>query len=227
MPASAPFNPPRYRLRRLSVSEMPAASALLGQGMRDNPTHVRAFGDNPERRRQALVAMFAPFMRRQAASGVVFGAFIGEELVGVAGMSLPGRCQPALKDKLCTLPALFLICGPVGLWHVLWNLYRWTRIWKQRDAHMPRHSHLGPLAIEPKWQGQGIGSALLKRLCDQLDQHQALGYLETDLAANVRLYQRFGFTTVAEQTAIGARQWFMRREAVTHLDEGQTAVSCD
>jgi GNAT superfamily N-acetyltransferase len=214
MLASAPFNPSSpYSLRRLSVSEMPAASALLGQGMRDNPTHVCAFGNNPERRRQALVAMFAPFMRRQAQEGVVFGAFIEDKLVGVSGFSLPGQCQPALKDKLCTLPALFLICGPVGLWHVLWNLYRWTRVWARRDANTPPHWHLGPLAIEPQWQGQGIGSALLKRLCDQLDQHQALGYLETDRQENVRLYERFGFTTVATEPVLGATHWFMQRRS--------------
>lgn len=92
---------------------------------------------------------------------------------------------------------------------------------------MPCHGHLGPLAVTPERQGQGIGSALLYCLCDELYERELTGYLETDLAANVRLYQRFGFTTVAEQTVIGARQWFMKREAVTHLDEGQTAVSCD
>lgn len=216
-----------YSIRRLAVAEIPAASALLGLGMRDNPTHVCAFGDSPERRRRALVALFTPFMRHQAVDGVVFGAFMGEELVGVAGLSLPGRCQPAFMDKLRVLPALFCLCGSVGLWHVLWNLYRWTRVWKKQDAQMPRHGHLGPLAVSPERQGQGIGSALLQRLCDELDQRQLVGYLETDLAANVRLYQRFGFTAAAEQTVIGARQWFMKREAVTNLEEGQTAVSCD
>lgn len=200
-----------YSIRRLAVAEIPAAGALLGRGMRDNPTHVCAFGDQPERRRRALTALFTPFIRRQAVNGVVFGAFIEGELVGVAGLALPGQCQPALMDKLCALPALFLICGPVGLWHVLWNLYRWTRIWKQRDAKMPRHGHLGPLAIEPKWQGQGIGSALLQCLCDELRKRRLAGYLETDLAANVRLYQRFGFATVTTEPVLRVTHSFMQR----------------
>ncbi|MDN6180782.1 MAG: GNAT family N-acetyltransferase, partial [Halomonas subglaciescola] len=168
---------------------MPAASALLGLGMRDNPTHIQAFGNDPEKRRRALAAMFAPFMRRQATSGLVLGAFIEGELVGVAGLSLPGRCQPALMDKLRTLPALFVACGPRGLWRV----YRWTRAWQKQDAKMPRHGHLGPLAVAPAWQGRGIGSALLERLCAELSARELTGYLETDRAANVRLYQRFGF----------------------------------
>lgn len=194
-------------IRRLAAAEMPAASALLGRGMRDNPTHVRAFGDNPERRHCALAAMFAPFMRRQAVNGVVFGAFIEDELVGVAGLSLPGRCQPALMDKLRALPALLVAGGPRGLWRV----YCWTRIWKRRDAHMSRHGHLGPLAVVPQWQGRGIGSALMQCLCDELNKRQLAGYLETDLAANVRLYQRFGFSTVAEQPVVGVNHWFMWR----------------
>lgn len=192
---------------RLSVAEIPAASALLGRGMRDNPTHVRAFGNSPERRRRALAALFTPFMRRQAVNGIVLGAFIEDELVGVAGLSLPGQCQPALADKIRTLPALLMASSPLSLWRV----YRWTRLWARRDANTPPHYHLGPLAIEPHWQGRGIGSALLERLCDQLDQHRALGYLETDRQDNVRLYERFGFTSVATEPVLGTTHWFMQR----------------
>lgn len=198
---------PPISIRRLVAAEIPAASALLGLGMRDNPTHIQAFGNDPEKRRRALGAMFTPFMRRQATSGLVLGAFIEDELVGVAGLSLPGRCQPALVDKLRALPALFVACGPRGLWRV----YRWTRIWKRRDAHMSRHGHLGPLAVVPQWQGRGIGSALMHCLCDELNKRQLAGYLETDLAANVRLYRRFGFSTVAEQPVVGVNHWFMWR----------------
>jgi GNAT superfamily N-acetyltransferase len=151
--------------------------------------------------------MFTPFIRRQTEEGVVFGAFIQGALVGVAGLSITGHCQPTLIDKIRTLPALLMASGPLSLWRV----YRWTRVWARRDASTPPHWHLGPLAVEPQWQGQGIGSALLKRLCDQLDQHQALGYLETDRQKNVRLYERFGFTTVATEPVLGVMHWFMQR----------------
>lgn len=199
--------PQSFSIRCLAVAQIPAASALLGRGMRDNPTHIQAFGSQPERRERALSAMFAPFMRRQAVSGVVLGAFTEDELVGVAGLSLPGRCQPALADKLRALPALFVAGGPRGLWRV----YRWTRAWQKQDAKMSLHGHLGPLAVAPQQQGQGIGSALFQRLCDELSERQLVGYLETDLTANVRLYERFGFTTVAEQPVIGVKHWFMQR----------------
>ncbi|WP_311944428.1 GNAT family N-acetyltransferase [Halomonas piscis] len=198
---------PSVSIRRLTDAQIPAASALLGRGMRDNPTHVQAFGNRPERRERALSTMFAPFMRRQAVNGMVLGAFIGEELVGVAGLSLPGQCQPALFDKLRVLPGLLTFIGPRGLWRV----YRWTRVWARQDARAPRHVHLGPMAVAPERQGQGIGSALFQRLCDELSERGLAGYLETDLAANVRLYQRFGFTTLAEQPVIGVHHWFMCR----------------
>ncbi|GAA3903697.1 GNAT family N-acetyltransferase [Halomonas cibimaris] len=200
-----------FDLRCLHAADVAAAAELLGRGMRDNPTHVQVFGEYPERRRRALAAMFAPFMRRQVQSGLAFGAFIGDELAGVAGLSLPGRCQPALADKLRALPALLAATGPRSLWRV----YCWTRVWKQRDAQMPRHGHLGPLAVAPERQGQGIGSALFERLCDELGKRGLTGYLETDLAANVRLYERFGFSVVARRPVVGTEHWFMlqrRRE---------------
>ena len=194
-------------IRRLTAKDAGCAASLLGRGMRDNPTHIQAFGSRSVRRERALKGMFTPFIRRQTEEGVVFGAFIQEALVGVAGLSIAGHCQPALADKMRTLPALLMASGPLSLWRV----YRWTRVWARRDANTPPHWHLGPLAIEPQWQGQGVGSALLKRLCDQLDQHQALGYLETDRQKNVRLYERFGFTTVATEPVLGVMHWFMQR----------------
>src|SRR5699024_10507807 len=119
-------------------------------------------------------------------------------LVGVASMSAPGRCQPSLASKLLALPAFLHGGGP----QAALRMRAWVRVWARRDKQAPMHWHLGPLAVEPQRQGRGIGSALLQRLCDHLDRHQALGYLETDRVENVRLYQRFGFDTVASEEVI-------------------------
>ena len=44
--------------------------------------------------------------------------------------------------------------------------------------------------------------------CNALDQRQAIGYLETDKDANVRLYLRGGFEAIAEQQVLGVPNWF-------------------
>src|SRR3546814_17949219 len=48
-------------------------------------------------------------------------------------------------------------------------------------------------------------------ICELLDEHQGIGYLETDRPGNVRLYRRGGFEVVAEQPVLGVSNWFMLR----------------
>lgn len=204
-------------IRALSRAQAGAAAGLLGRGMRDNPTHIQAFGSDPARRERTLMLMFTPFLRQQMRTGVALGAFFtsstaapdaSPSLAGVASVSAPGRCQPSLTSKLLALPAFLHGGGP----QAALRMRAWVRVWAQRDKQAPMHWHLGPLAVLPQHQGRGIGSALLQRLCDHLDRHQALGYLETDRVENVTLYQRFGFSTVATQDVIGTPHWFMQRE---------------
>lgn len=195
-------------IRPLTTAEAQSAAGLLGRGMRDNPTHIKAFGTDPGRRERTLRRIFTPFLERQLSDGRVLGAFADQRLVGVAALAAPGGCQPTLTDKRRALPAL-LANGPTSALRLL----AWTRVWARRDADVPSHWHLGPLAVAPAWQGQGIGSRLLGRLCDHLDRQRGLGYLETDLPENVRLYRRFGFETLASEPVIGVTHWFMQREA--------------
>jgi len=71
------------------------------------------------------------------------------------------------------------------------------------------HWHLGPLAVDSHLQGLGIGGAMLAAFCERMDDLRALSYLETDKSENVRFYQRFGFTVIAEAEVVGVRCWFM------------------
>lgn len=188
----------RVEIRVLTTTEARPAAELLGRGMRDNPTHIKAFGAAPVPRERTLRRLFTPFLQRQLGEGQVLGAFADQRLVGVAALLANGLAS-ALRMRA------------------------WVRVWARRDADMPTHWHLGPLAVEPEWQGQGVGSRLLGQLCDHLDRQRGLGYLETDLPENVRLYRRFGFETLACEPVIGVTHWFMRREAVTSQREGEHA----
>jgi hypothetical protein len=38
-----------------------------------------------------------------------------------------------------------------------------------------------------------------------------MGWLETDKAENVRLYERFGYVVVEQTDVLGVPNWFMRR----------------
>ncbi|HTF33339.1 MAG TPA: GNAT family N-acetyltransferase [Myxococcota bacterium] len=68
-------------------------------------------------------------------------------------MAPPGRCQPTIGEKLGILPAV-VFGNTIG---VPWRVLRWTGQWARRDPAEP-HWHLGPVAVDPDLQGQGIGA---------------------------------------------------------------------
>jgi GNAT superfamily N-acetyltransferase len=195
-------------LRELERFELDAAAHLLGRGMRDNPVNIRAFGTPSAHREKAMVRFFEPVVRGLHLRGSILGAFREATIVGVCGMAPPGRCQPTFGEKLRILPAV-VVGNAIG---VPLRVLRWTGEWARRDPAQP-HWHLGPVAVEPGLQGQGIGSAMLENFCTRMGERHALSYLETDKSENVRFYQRFGYSVVAEGLVLGIRNWFMARDA--------------
>lgn len=73
------------------------------------------------------------------------------------------------------------------------------------------HRHLTVLGVRPEFQGQGVGSALLKQFRDEADAAQANSYLETDSDGGKRLYERFGFREVGRTTKNGLSFMYMWR----------------
>ncbi|MGG7056255.1 GNAT family N-acetyltransferase [Nitrosomonas sp. ANs5] len=195
-------------IRELVLHEVEHAAAVLGRGMLNNPLHVRVFGGEAERRERALRRLFIPVLRQQMRKGIVLGAFVSGRLTGVTGMVPPKHCQPRFAEQVAVLLALIRGSGVRSSLRV----FRWVRDWSRHDAAMP-HWHLGPVAVDQVFQGQGIGSALLQEFCQRIDEHQTAGYLETDKPENVAFYQRFGFTVIDAHPVLGVRNWFMIRPA--------------
>jgi len=195
-------------IRKLNSTELSTAAELLSRGMRDNPIHSRAFGPHAEHRRHALARLFQPVLRRGVNRGSVFGVFFDDRLVGVYAEIPPGQCQPTLTEKLKILPA---ICfgNPLATSK---RVLTWVGEWSRRDLTKP-HWHLGPVAVDAHLQGQGIGRSMLAAFfCSDMDARKAIAYLETDKIANVRFYEQFGFTVLAEADVLGVRNWFMSRD---------------
>jgi GNAT superfamily N-acetyltransferase len=74
--------------------------------------------------------------------------------------------------------------------------------------------HLDSVAVEPGWQGRGIGSALVEFGLERTRESNTAVILETGTARNVPLYQRLGFHVVeeADPPEGGPHVWFMRRD---------------
>jgi len=169
--------------------------------------HIRTFAiSDAERRSRALERFFRPVLLGFHQRGLIYGAYRDNELVGICGIARPGFCQPTPLEKLRVLPAV-VFGNPLG---AALRVLNWADAWAHRDPP-GLHWHLGPVAIEPCVQCQGIGSALLTAFCVHMDAYGAVAYLETDRQANVHFYQKFGFAVVAEADVMGVPNWFMSR----------------
>jgi GNAT superfamily N-acetyltransferase len=197
-------------IRDLTPGETDAAAAVLGRGMRDNPLHVQAFGPDPDSRERALTRVFQGVLRQYVPKGVVLGAFSPDTLVGVCAMVEPGRCQPSGGERLRLLPEAIAGAGLGGTVRLL----KWVGTWARHDPREP-HWHLGPVGVERRLQGQGIGTSLLRVFCQRMDALQAMAYLETDKRENVTFYERFGFEVRAEEPVLETLNWFMLRPSLS------------
>ena len=195
-------------IRTLTSEQEPGAVHVLARGMRDNPLHLRAFDADAEHRERFLKSMFGALVRQQLSRGSVLGAFHEGELVGVGGMMPPGQCPATLSGKVAALSALVLGSGLGNSGRVL----QWLSDWAATDAAV-EHWHLGPMVVEPRLRGQGIGSALLRECCRRIDADGSAAYLENDRAENLPLLERFGFQVEDEHEVLGVPTWFMLRAA--------------
>lgn len=203
---TANMDDPHLQIRPLADGD--EVVALLTASMRDNPTHLRAFGAEPARRERRLTGFFSALVRLIYARGMMFGAYAQDELRGVLGTLPPGACRPRPTDALTMVARLALDNPPSGLLRI----GRWLTTWLRRDLAEP-HWHLGPLAVDPAYQGHGVGSRLMIDFCRRVDQAAEFTYLETDLARNVGFYEKFGFRVVGTESVLGTPNWFMVRPA--------------
>jgi ribosomal protein S18 acetylase RimI-like enzyme len=198
-------------IRDLRAEEVPEAVGVLARGMRDNPLHVAAYGDDPERRLRCharlMRGLFRVFSAQQPICAIRDGT-----LVGVTGVAPVGTCQPSATQRLRLLPSLVAL-GP----RTAARVGSWIASWAKHDPD-EAHVHLGPLAVDAHLQGQGIGSLIMHEHCRRLDGAREVGYLETDRSENVRFYERFGFEVIGEDLVIGVPNWFMRREPQSDAD---------
>jgi GNAT superfamily N-acetyltransferase len=190
-------------VRPLDPRDIPTAALVAARGMRDNPAHIAALGNDPDKRVRVIEGLFRRLFTFDHRPTVV--AWSGDRLVGVADSAEPGHCQPTGRARLKLLPPMLAAGTAVP------RMARWVGAWAKRDPTRP-HSHFGPFAVDLDLQGRGIGSQLLAQYCRTMDETATFSYLETDKAENVRLYERFGYVVVEKAQVLGIDNWFMTRE---------------
>lgn len=102
--------------------------------------------------------------------------------------------------------------------------------WRASESMMAEHRptepvwFLGAVAVQPSGQGRGLGRAIIEPGLAAADVEMVPAFLETSTQANVRLYERLGFVTIAEYDLPGGgpHTWSMLRpptaEPAKHSD---------
>jgi ribosomal protein S18 acetylase RimI-like enzyme len=190
-------------VRDLAAGELAAAGGVAGRALSDNPTFRWVSGDEPVARVATALEVFVAFV--EGMTSPQLGAFLGRHVVGIAGCAPPDTCVGHVAPPEWRTPPAEI--GPPG------DESRALFVWSLYASHDldERHWHVGPVSVEPALQGQGIGGALLRPLCERLDTTGEVAWLETDKPDNVAFYRRHGFDVSEEIVTHGFTTWFMRR----------------
>lgn len=183
--------------------DLPAAAALLGLAYRDNPLTIALYGEDPDVCSRSNEIIFGLRIAVQDPPPLVVRDEAG--VAGVCGFDPPGGSQMSDADRR-TIMETMVAAGP----GVPERAMEMLSTWGARSPKEP-HWHLGPVGVQPALHGRGIGSDMLRRFCEMMDERGDAAYLETDSEANARLYEKFGFVTLEVVPVIGVPMWLMLR----------------
>lgn len=191
MASTAP--PYTWDTRPSGADEIDRVAAVLARAFEDDPlwTWVLARPDGEDRRARLARFFGAMGARMHARHQLVFTA---GDFAGAAVWAPPGEWKHRFTDEVRVAPA---VLGAFGL-----SVVRLLRLLVRVErAHLREpHYYLFAIGADPKWQGRGVGSALLAPMLRRCDDERLPAYLESSNPANVPFYQRHGFVTTGEIT---------------------------
>jgi GNAT superfamily N-acetyltransferase len=180
---------------------------VLAEAYATTPISLALVGDAGDPQLCQVRALFA--LRVPTMSGEKLVAVHSGRIVGFAHWVRHPPCEASPEHPPATTSGLVAALPE----SVLLRLTTLVREWRRHDIDAP-HSHLGPIAVAPSYQGAGIGRQFMERYCANLDRCNAIGYLETDRSENVRFFSQFGFEVSSEIEVLGVKNWFMTRRAL-------------
>lgn len=190
-------------VREAGTDEVAAVSATLADALADDPVFSwllpsKRRGDTRLRRLFALELAYWVL----PAGG---RALTTDDFRGVNIELPPGRSQMSMT-----------LSGALGLVRVFGiRLRRAGRLQAFFDRNHPQepHYYIRTLGVAPAFQGQGLGTALLRPTLARCDQEGVSAYLEASSKRSAALYERLGFVHLGELRIPdgGPPVWPMRR----------------
>ena len=197
-------------IQPLSEARLDAAAAVYTRAFMGDPISVWIAPD-PAQRERGLPLYFRMAMQY----ALRFGGQVhrsDDAPRAVATWLEPGRSPPSTIGLLRTGFLRLLWSGGLSDARRLLTLGdTFDRLHKQ-DARQA-HWYLWLLAVDPPFQGKGLGGELLRPALDEADRAGLSCYLETARERNVSFYLRFGFRVLRDERMgrDGPRFWTMLR----------------
>ena len=193
-----------------SEQQLAAAAAVYTRAFMDDPISIWVAPD-PAKRARGLPLYFRMAMKYS----LRFGGRVhrsDESPRAIATWLAPGRSPPSTLGMLRTgMLRLLWASGPSDARRLLAFGDTVERLHKQDVTQV--HWYLWLLAVDPPFQGKGIGGELLRPTLQQVDRAGQHCYLETARERNVSFYLRFGFRILRDEKLgqDGPRFWTLLR----------------
>lgn len=199
----------------LERSQIEQASTISAQAFADDPV----FGYLTPEARQSRLKALTWLAKKGLEYCYEYGhIYTTPDLKGVAAWLPPEKSSFTGIQELQLIMQLRLYLLP---FYCGWNkLARWlsflkiTEDYHEQDMQTQSHWYLALMFVNPSYQGQGIGSALLKPILDQASDEKLPCYLVTFTEQAVKFYQKNGFEIIRKsQTAKDAPSfWNLKRD---------------
>jgi ribosomal protein S18 acetylase RimI-like enzyme len=183
------------------------AVQVLGQAFMTDPVSMAVYHNlSADRMLQALVNDFQAEFRLSERRGCPILAQEGDQVLGAAMIYPPGGYPLPVLDQWRLLISSVIKNG-------LYDVRAWIRWLDEVERFHPTepHYYLAYIGVHPGFQGQGVGSAMLKHLMGMADAALVGCYLENANPRNLPFYQRSGFQVSKELEIIGLKTWLMWR----------------
>jgi ribosomal protein S18 acetylase RimI-like enzyme len=200
-------------LLRLTRKERDAGAAVVGRAFTEYELFRYYFHDETERR--AAADTFALISLSLCLKyGEVYMS--SGKLEGVAAWLPPGKAPFGGWQIIRSVPLSILFRFARQGAGRMWAYGRFVDNLHRGLIPYP-HWYLQIIGVDPRYQGQGFSSRLLRPVLERIDRERMPCFLETNVGKNVSIYRRFGFEVVSEDKMPGTEvtTFAMLRKAAT------------
>lgn len=184
--------------RRASERDSQALSRLFAAAFLHDPVFDWIARAGPKRA-GGMERFFFWLLKSRA---IPFGEVWMSEDGGVAAAWLPPNAPASpggFAEQMRLLPMFVRLCG-------FPRLARGSAMADAMEKNHPheKHFYLAFIAVAPRLQGLGLGSAMLEANLKRIDEARVPAYLENSNPKNAKLYERHGFVARKNIAPLGA-----------------------